>query len=229
MKESNNDDSNFSGSLQYVMSVQEKTTNVKVNVPYTTTTALAPSVKGYLTSPDGSVYEMKKEDTTEIEGVDENSPSMVEGNLYYEASEMMAGKWTINILPNEITVAEITTESIAQEMGVTAEEFEFNLSTDTYIMFYCDYQGNGEIWGTVEDTTGNTYNLEDKDDVETDDEESEYNNRNNEVYRIGYTIPYVTEGRYKVTIYHKADTKIKEVNFSYDEQTSTQEIITIEE
>ena len=210
----------LSNSQQYIVSVPEKTTNITFNVAVDITESGSSNVKAVLTSPDGTQYDMTYNEETGIASV--------------TMTEAAAGKWTVNVTPKTITVADVYVES-SSSSSATAQTFEFTVEEGSNIKFYAIYKGSGDIWGTVVNEDGEVYSLEEdesySDDTDSEDSEDEieYENVDDSTYKLSYTYSYLPAGTYTVKIYHQSDTTITECNYENAEEYQTQDIITVEE
>ena len=79
------------------------------------------------------------------------------------------------------------------------------------IQFYAQYEGEGDVWGIVENESGESQEL----DVDTQNHE------------LTTTYSYLAAGTYTMTIYHYKDTKIGEMGYQVDTDNEEHEIITI--
>lgn len=185
-------------SQQYVASVTQKTENVRFSVSYETDVYQDEDVIAVLTSPDGTQYGMTAEN----------------GEAYTEISEVMAGRWKISIMPQDLAITNVKTESTKLNPDAVSEEKEFVITEDdANIRFYATYEGNGEVWGTIENQNG----------------ESRVLNVDAKNRTLSTTYSYLPAGTYKVSIYHYADTKVTDIGYGLDESKVDEEIITITE
>lgn len=185
-------------SQQYVASVSEKTENVRFAVSYATDVYSDDEVVAVLIAPDGTQYGMTCED----------------GVAYTEISEVMAGRWKISVMPQDLEITDVTTESAKPAIDAIREEKEFVIAEDeSNIQFYATYDGDGEVWGNIENQNGKSRML----DTDT---------RNKQLVT---TYAYLPAGTYKVTVFHHADTKITDIGYGEDGGNLDEEIITITE
>lgn len=183
---------------QYVASVEEKTENVLFSVRYATDVYSDEEVTAVLIAPDGTQYGMTSEN----------------GVAYTEISDVMAGRWKISVMPQDLEITNVTTESTKPEMDAVHEEREFIIEEDdANIQFYATYTGNGEVWGTVENQNGESRIL----DADTQNK------------FLTTTYAYLPAGTYKVTVYHYVDTQITDIGYGIDGNNVEEEIITITE
>ena len=185
-------------SQQYVVSVETATTNVGFTITYDADTYNDADITSILTSPDGTKYDMVAEN----------------GTIHVELAQVIAGRWTINIMPKDMEIEDINISSVAPTEEATTEETDIAISEDlTAIRFYVDYTGDGDIWGTITDENGNAVNFES-------------DSKNQKLY-ANYS--YLPAGTYHVTIYHYADTAVNEVSYEDDTDSLEEEILTVEE
>lgn len=185
-------------SQQYVASVSEKTENVRFAVSYATDVYSDDEVVAVLIAPDGTQYGMTCED----------------GVAYTEISEVMAGRWKISVMPQDLEITDVTTESAKPAIDAIREEKEFVIAEDeSNIQFYATYDGDGEVWGNIENQNGESRMF----DTDT---------RNKQLVT---TYAYLPAGTYKVTVFHHADTKITDIGYGEDGGNLDEEIITITE
>lgn len=187
---------------QYVVSVGEKTLEVKITVEYNEKFAEddVQDISVILCSPEGQIYDMELSD----------------GSATCTLAEMIPGKWTINITPKDLIVGDIHVESSKTAQAATEETFEFVMAEDTSsIRFYVEMEGNkdGDYWAVITDENGEAHKLE-------------VDNKN--MY-LHYTYDYISAGTYKLSVYHYTDTKIKEANFEKNVDDDLTEIITVTE
>lgn len=183
-------------SQQYMVSVQTKTTNVAFNMEYDTEEYEDDEIKCILVSPDGTTYNL----------VPQN------GTASIELAEVIAGRWTINVLPKDLIVKDIKAESTAATADSSTETKSFYIGEDDEnIQFYAQYEGEGDVWGIVENESGESQEL----DVDTQNHE------------LTTTYSYLAAGTYTMTIYHYKDTKIGEMGYQVDTDNEEHEIITI--
>ena len=108
-------------SQQYMVSVQTKTTNVAFNMEYDTEEYEDDEIKCILVSPDGTTYNL----------VPQN------GTASIELAEVIAGRWTINVLPKDLIVKDIKAESTAATADSSTETKSFYIGEDDEnIQFY---------------------------------------------------------------------------------------------
>lgn len=185
-------------SQQYMVSVKTKTTNVAFHMEYDTEEYQDDEITCILVSPDGTTYSM----------VPQNGIASI------ELAEVMAGRWTINVSPKDLIIKDIKAESTAATADASTETKSFYIGEDDEnIQFYANYEGDGDVWGIVENENGETQEL--------------VVNANDHVLTTTYS--YLAAGTYTVTIYHYKDTKIGEIGYQVDTDNEEHEIITIGE
>lgn len=162
------------------------------------------NIKGYLTAPNGTTYEM-------VLNGEYNT-------LRTKLDTAIAGGWTININPKTLIISDIsvTSDEILQES--TEQEYRFVFDEETgNIKFFVEYEGNGEVHAIIIDPNGNTYDFE-----------PEGKRNDNTKGILSYTMPYVATGEYIAKVYHYTDTDIKNVSYQIDTGNET-DIITVTE
>lgn len=185
-------------SQQYVATVNTKTQNVRFSVSYATDHYQDRDVTAVLISPDGTQYGMTSED----------------GEAFVEISEVMAGRWNIIIMPQDLEILGVQTESTSNSADAIPETKTYVIEEDdSNVQFYSSFEGTGDIWGTIENQNGESRVL----DVDM----------KNQILTTTYT--YLPAGTYTVTVYHYTDTVIKEIGYRADEKNLDEEIITITE
>lgn len=185
-------------SQQYVAAVSVATENVRFAVSYSTDVYCDEEVVAILTAPDGTKYGMTSEN----------------GEAYVEISKVMAGNWKIAIMPQDLQILDVKTESTKANPNAISEEKEFVISEDdSDIEFYVSYEGDGEVWGTIENQNGESRVLD-----------ASKKNRT-----LTTTYSYLPAGTYKVTVYHYIDSKITDMGYKQNNSNMEEEIITITE
>ncbi len=187
----------YANSQQYTLNVKTKTSDVGFYVAYESDKYADEDVRCILCAPDGTEY---------------NMPA-ANGTAFVELAEVMAGRWTINVMPKALKV-DIKVENTRNQEDALCEESEYTFEEDeSNIMFYASYEGDGTVWGVVTSDTGasQTFDVDSK------------------TKQLSTTFPYLSAGTYKVTIYHYLDTQIKEVNYQKDDENMETDVIIIEE
>ena len=185
-------------SQKYVVSVETTTLNVGFTMTYDPELYNDSDITAILTSPDGTKYNMTAEN----------------GTIYVELAQVIAGRWTINVMPKDMEILDISVDSVAAKEEATKEESDIAIPDElSSIRFYVDYTGDGEIWGTVTNEQGETVNFE-------------QDTKNHKLYA---PYSYLAPGTYHITVYHYADTAINEVSYEDDVDNIEEEILTVEE
>lgn len=185
-------------SQQYIASVSTTTENVRFVVSYATDIYYDEEVTAVLIAPDGTQYGMTSEN----------------GEMYVEIAKVMAGNWKISIMPQDLQILDVKTESTKTDPNAIPEEKEFVIEEENAnIEFYASYEGDGEIWGTVENQNG----------------ESRVFEIDSQNHILSTTYAYLPAGAYKVTLYHYADSKIIDIGYKQNSGNIEEEIITITE
>ena len=149
----------------------------------------------YLTAPNNESYKM----------------NAVAGIGLISLDEAIAGKWTINIVPKDLVIKNVTAESNAMADDASKESFNYTFEEETNLKITVPFTGEGEVWGTVTKLDDNTA----------------YEFTLNKT-QLECTISYVAPGDYVVDIYHYADTQIEEPVISYDGETQSEDVIIVE-
>lgn len=69
----------------------------------------------------------------------------------------MAGRWKISITPQDLEILNVSADSSSPASDTICEEKEFTLDEDnSNIQFYVSYEGDGSLWGSVENQNGET-------------------------------------------------------------------------
>lgn len=197
-------------SQQFSLNIDEKTNNVKITVSYEYNSETDEDISCVLTSPDGTTYNLKTE----------NAQSTI------SLTQVKGGKWKVNIMPVNVTVTGINVDSFNDAASAIRENYSFTLDTQANIEFYVLYKGEGDVWGVVKDSTGEAKSFGDAIVYEENEEDEQTQDR---IYKISAKYPYLTGDTYTLTIYHRADTTIKEVNYKVSDDATNQEVITVEE
>jgi len=185
-------------SQQYVLSVKEVTKNVGVQLTYNSSQYNDEEISCVLTAPDGSMY---------------NMPASF-GTAYVELSEMMSGRWIVNVSPKDLEIYDLIPISTRKEDEATPEIEEIYITeSDREAEFYVNYTGEGDIWGIVT----------------SEDGESQIFTVNAKTKQMQCYYAYLPAGMYTVTVYHYADTNVNEIGINLEAGSQSEEIIIIEE
>lgn len=185
---------------QYSISVGSQMYNMIFSLEYEETSVNEEDIKITLVSPLGIKHELEAKN----------------GIANISLPEVSAGKWIIYAYPENMVVKNIDAISAAQDPNAKKEEFVFTVTEDEVNKeFYCQYEGKGMVWGTVENENGEAQVLEKK-------------RASGSTYYMGTTYAFLPKGTYKVTVYHYMDTVITNVDRRTDEGNEEDEIIHIE-
>lgn len=182
-------------SQAYVIGVEQTTKDISFVISYETDVYKDEDVLAYLTAPNNECYQMIP----------------VDGYATLALDEAIAGRWTINIIPKDLVITDVTTESNAIADDATKETFNYTFEEETNLKITIPYTGEGEVWGTVTSLSDNTAYEFVKDKQQ-----------------IICTISYVAAGDYQIDIYHYADTEIGEPDISYNEEAEDEDVIIVE-
>ena len=182
-------------SQAYVIGISQTTTEVDFIVEYETDVYSDDDIIMYLTAPNNESYEM----------------NAVGGIGLISLDEAIAGKWTINIVPKDLVIKNVTAESNAMADDATKETYAYTFEEETNLKIVVPFTGEGDVWGTVTKVDDNTA----------------YEFTLNKT-QLECTISYVSPGDYVVDIYHYADTQINEPEISYDDDTQSEDVIIVE-
>lgn len=164
-------------SQQYMVNISQPTYDVSFTATYDPKSVSDSDVIAVLTSPDGTVYRMAA------------SGGIIAIDLDYA----IAGRWTINIVPQALELSNVSAVSTAVGDDATVETYTYELEESTNKLFTVKYSGEGEVWGTV------TYE---------DGTAVEFKNNGKDTLQAEFT--YVAAGTYTVNVYHYADTITEE-------------------
>lgn len=196
-------------SKQYTVSVPYDIKDMVITVNYGRILSdldAGTDIIGYVVAPDGTGYEMVRDDK--------------EDTLTLSMAVAMAGEWEVYISPRSLDITDITVKSSETLEDTVCEESEFIVPEDTsFQMFYADIVGSGKVYGSIITADGVTYNFA----------MGEYKDGSKKGQKyLYYRMPYVAAGTYTVRIYHyQSQTKIENVQMiAYDDNES--DIIIIE-
>ena len=191
----------YAHAQQYSISVGSITHNVGVDITYDPNTAKEEDISITLVSPNGNKYTLEYKD----------------GLAEIQLAEVIAGKWMIYAYPKTLVIENIDVIPIAQDPDAKKETYTFEIEENSVNkQFFCYYDGEGDIWGTITNEKGEAQILED----ERDSERNEY---------LATTYGYLEAGTYTMTIYHYMDTVVTETGVRTDDSKTQDEIIFIEE
>ncbi len=185
-------------SQQYVVNIAQPTYDVEFRASYDAKVVNDDEVVAILTAPDGTCYNM----------------AVLGGNIGISLEEAMAGRWTINIVPQNLEITNIEAVSTATGDDATVETYTYELEEGSNKVFKAVYRGDGEVWGTVTYQDGTAYEFE-----AVDEKEEKY---------IAANLTYVGAGTYTVKIYHYADTVVEEPTIIDDESALSDINIVVE-
>ena len=186
-------------SQAYVVNVSQPTYDVDFRVTYDTTNIEDSDIVAILTAPDKTTYRM----------------AALAGSIDTYLDYAMAGRWTINIVPQDLNILEVTAESSQTGDDATVEVYTFDLEESSNQVFTVTYTGDGDVWGTVtyEDGTAIEFSKPKKDGDKN---------------VITANLTYVGAGTYTVSVYHYADTIIDEPTVSADDDALSDFNIVVE-
>lgn len=185
-------------SQNYFASVETKTYNAEFKITYEEGMFLEEDITAYLIAPDGTKYNM----------------DVMAGVITIDLAEVMAGRWQISIMPQNLPVTNVEVISSQQKEDAICETKSFYIGeNDENVQFCVSYTGDGEIWATVESSDGQTQMLE----------------VNEKEHILTYTYKYLAADTYTVNVYHYVDTKIEDIKYQYDQNNIMEEIIRVEE
>ena len=199
-------------SQQFTFKLEGTTSNLSVVATYNSAYAEDAGLSGQdnvlmmITSPEGKIL------TTEA--------TVEDGTLSCDMSTSLAGKWTVNIMPQNLQITGVNITPNAEEQEATRENFEFTIDeAQTGVTVSLEYQGEGNVKAQVIEEDGTSHDLS----LEKDD------NKYSDTHKMVYTYAYIPAGRYKVSVYHYPDTVIKGIDHYLNEDVKQIDIITIEE
>ena len=168
---------------QYTLAVASKTYNVIFRLLYNQNTVKEEDVSVTLISPDGINYKIP----------------VMDGIAELELAEVMAGNWTMQVFPKHIQVTDISALSAAKDPNAKKEEYTFTVEKGKEnAEFFCKYDGEGDIWGTISNEKGEAVVMKKK-----KESASLFSG-----YYLSATYGYLPEGTYTMTIYHYLNTSI---------------------
>ncbi len=182
-------------SQAYVVGISQATTDVTFMVEYDTSVYNDEDVLAYLTAPNNESYQMAASGGVAQVGIE----------------EAIAGKWTINIVPKDLKIINVTAESNAVADDASKEEYKYTFEEETNLKITVPFTGEGDVWGTITSLSDNT----------------SYEFTLNKT-QLECTISYVAPGDYVIDVYHYADTQINEPVISYNEDSETEDVIIVE-
>ena len=172
-------------SQQYTLSVAAKTYNVVFRLAYRQTSVKEEDVSVTLTSPNGVEYKLP----------------IADGVAELELAEVMAGDWTMHVFPKHIEVTSITAQSAAKDPNAKKEEYTFTVEKGMeQAEFFCKFEGEGNIWGTISNEKGEAVVMKKK----------KAGASLSGGYYLSATYGYLPEGTYTMTIYRYLDTTTSE-------------------
>ena len=168
---------------QYTLAVASKTYNVIFRLIYNQNTVKEEDVSVTLVSPDGINYKLP----------------VADGTAELELAEVMAGNWTMQVYPKHIEVTDISAVSAAKDPNAKKEEYTFTVEKGKEnVEFFCKYDGEGDIWGTISNENGEAVVMKKK-------------KESSSIFSGQYlsaTYGYLPEGTYTMTIYYYLNTSI---------------------
>ena len=199
-------------SQQFTFQLEGTTSNLSIVATYNNMPdeekglALEDTVLMMVTSPEGKIL------TTEA--------TVEDGTVTCDMSTSLAGKWTVNIMPQNLDITGVNITPNAEEQEATRETFEFIIDeAQTGVTVALEYEGEGNVKAQVIEEDGTSHDLS----LEKNE------NRFATTHKMVYTYAYIPEGKYKVSVYHYPDTVIKGIDHYLNEDVKQIDIITIEE
>jgi hypothetical protein len=186
-------------SQAYMINVAQPTYDIDFKVEYDAANIEDSDITAILTAPDKTTYRMVA----------------ANGSIDTYLQYAIAGKWTINIVPQDLNITNVTATSSATEDDATVETYTFDLEETSNQVFTVTWTGEGNVWGTVtyEDGTAVEFTAGKK----VEDKNS-----------MTATLTYVAKGTYTVNVYHYADTIIDEPTLSADDSALSEFNIIVE-
>ena len=192
------DDQIMAYSQQYTFVLDTNVANASIKAAFDTKNLSSTNVQMVVTAPNG-IYEKTYGD-------------IGFGTIEMNYSAMMAGKWTINIIPEDLKINSLDIVDNALDEDLSQNSYTFVLTEDHInTEFYVSYEGGGKINAIVTDENGESYTLTKED----------------RVLRLSYTYPYLPAGTYTITVYHDTQTRVLDAQYKIN-TNQTGEIITIE-
>ncbi len=194
-------------SQQFVFNLDYSASNMSVKAAYDprSVTSASGSVKMMLTAPDGKsmIVSTDKED----------------GEIICDMQESMPGKWTVNIIPQSMTISDVQIVSNEVEAQATKEVYNLKFDRDmTGVVITMEYEGDGDVTAQITDEGSNSYDMADKNE-----------SMHQTVHTMQYSFAYLPAGEYQISVFHYPDTRIKGVDYYLSEDVRDVEIITVEE
>ena len=194
-------------SQQFVFNLDYSATNMSVKAlfdPKSVTNASG-NVKMMLTTPDGRHMTV---------GADKS-----EGEIMCDMQESMPGKWTVNIIPQSMTISDV--QIVSNELEAEASKEVYNITIDkdmTGVVFTMEYEGKGEVTAQITDGDNKSYDMVPVNDT-----------LNQVKHTMQYSFAYLPAGEYQINVFHYPDTRIIGVDYHLSEDVRDVEIITVEE
>lgn len=201
---SSDKDQLISFSRQFVLNMPNTTRDLSIKIPFKCESeAIWRDVAGYVFAPDGQEYEMKIDSERD------------DDFLILNIAEAIAGEWTINVVPKDLTIQDVKVESskIDEEASESVEEFDVEEALEN-VTFSVDTTGEGEVYGYLLSPDGRTYDMR-----------YEYDENNNKGV-LDYSLAYVKEGKWTVKVYyHPITNTISEIKMDQMTETETDTIV----
>lgn len=163
-------------SQQYVVSITQDSEDVEFYAEYEYDESVEDKVRAILTAPNGEQYEMMA----------------TSGIITLDIQYAMAGRWTLNIAPQTLNILEVSASSTFVGDDATVDSYTVEWDEATSQIITLPYVGDGTIWGTITDSSGNLTNFE------VDEKEK----------KLTATYTYMAADSYTINIYHYADTSV---------------------
>ncbi len=201
---SSDKDQLISFSRQFVLNMPNTTRDLSIKIPFKCSSEdIRQDVSAYVFAPDGTEYEMKIDSERD------------DDFLILNIAEAIAGEWTINVVPKDLTILDVNVESskIDESASESVEEFIIDEAIEN-VTFSVDTTGEGEVYGYLLSPDGRTYDMQ-----------YEYNDRDNKG-NLSYSLAYAKEGKWTVKVYyHPITNTISEIKMDQLTETETDTII----
>ncbi len=194
----------ISFSRQFVLNMPNTTKDLSIKIPFDSgSESIWQDIAGYVFAPDGTEYEMKIESEKD------------DDYLALNIAEAIAGEWTINVIPKDLTILDVNVESskIDETASESVEEFDLENALEN-VTFSVDTTGEGEVYGYLLSPDGRTYDMR-----------YEYDGNSN-TGKLSFSLAYAKEGKWVVKVYyHPITNTISEIQMDQMTETETDTII----
>lgn len=194
-------------SQQFVFNLDYSAANMSVQAVFDprSVTNASGIVKMMLTTPDGKHMSVDTDKET--------------GIIICDMQESIAGKWTVNITPQSMTVNDV--QIISNELEAEANKEVYTLTFDkdmTGVVFTLEYEGSGDVTAQISDENNKSYDMILADET-----------FNQTTHTMQYSFAYLPAGEYKINVFHYPDTRVTGADYYLSEDVREIEIITVEE